>query len=1306
MTGWGPLDRFSMKTMIRWGGISAVLILLVFVAGSVYQSHLSSHWSEIRQAEEGEAVRDFQTRFHAFEQSIHQSLDSIQQLPAFQLAFSTDDDSVQEVIFFTKILPQLRTNLSLEIYDEDKHLIGWNGPRGPTYRLTNLSDRPRTFVADDQIYTYLLVSHPLMSGPNLVGYLVGKRLLDVDYPINNRFINREAFQTAVGTNLPAPDDYDFSPKADVSSDPHRISVELTSSDGARLGYAYLHREDLDSRLQQVGSDALLIIKLLLLVIIVLLLVWVRKISHATQSPFIRFFLWTFILWALRYILLVINFPSEYLHIAIFDPVTYASTFGYGLAKSPGELFLTCAVLLVNVGVAMSVGVKDAVQHLITRLKTVPAGTFASSVLLVATMILSAALLRGFFAVVRSAVFDSTIRFNDPSLVFPSVEMIVMLLSLLMFSAAVTVVVIFLGMVLHRSAGVVFPANGYSIRRWSVPALVAVVTGALYGFIQAEPLVEPWQRIAFLLGILFISFWLEKYALHPSEPKVFASFLLVYVLALLLLVPVLNATVRAYNKVHIELAAHETAQPSGAWQTMIVQQALKQLRNEDAFQTLTSGDSDDVSGLAFRTWAKSILAKEGYLCSVTYIDRAGEVVSDFHIGVPPHPSGSHHVIVPLISPTFHREERVLGGRSMIWHTGFESLIDSSGDTLGGVLVEVSGTRQNILESEVPEFLRNYSGNTMPVRNRRLILLEYYDGKLVSSSDDDVPLTKTLPVEITSQNNGKPRWVDEQLVGRPYESYYSPSDQEGGNAWIALSIPRPTLESYFYSYLRYLVFFLLLLLVIVILWQVYLLVRRGPRPTSYRKKVMIAFCVVSIIPVLILGYYNRQATIRQSDDSITSRLEEQTSVVLAELQHQIGSLTPATLSRFGDDRCAQLASLIKTDFNIYLLRSFFASSKPEIFLAGVLDTRLSADAYANINIQRRKFFLEHQQIGTLPYVVGYRPVIAEDGSVIGVVSVPTLYRQIDINEDLTRRNSFLSGVYTLAIILSMLVATIFANQITSPIRRLTNATRQIGSGRLDFRVPHQSTDEMGQLEQAFEQMTENLRRTQEEMMRTQREVAWREMAKQVAHEIKNPLTPMKLALQHLRQAYADGVKNFEDLFHQVSNTLLEQIDTLNRIASEFSHYAKMPERQPQACDVTAILREAINLHRQNERITFKEQYDDANAAVIADREELRRVFINIVKNSIQAIPGEGKITVTCRSKDGTVEVRIMDTGLGIPPEVLSRIFEPNFSTKTEGTGLGLAIVKQIIDESHGTIRVTSEPGRGTSVTINLPKAGVVV
>jgi nitrogen fixation/metabolism regulation signal transduction histidine kinase len=330
------------------------------------------------------------------------------------------------------------------------------------------------------------------------------------------------------------------------------------------------------------------------------------------------------------------------------------------------------------------------------------------------------------------------------------------------------------------------------------------------------------------------------------------------------------------------------------------------------------------------------------------------------------------------------------------------------------------------------------------------------------------------------------------------------------------------------------------------------------------------------------------------------------------------------------------------------------------------------------------------------------VAANGIIAGVVSVPTLYRQDELDEEVSRQNALIFGVYAFVLFAIVIIATTFANRIAAPIHRLTEATKKVSRGDLDVNVRVTTSDgEIGELIRAFERMTKDLKRSREELIRFERDLAWKEMAKQVAHEIKNPLTPMKLSLQHLRQTYKDKVPDLDRVFDEVSRTIIEQIDTLGRIASEFSHFARMPKPQLERCDVNNVLAESIHLFDQELNVRFEWNVEKRLPTVLADREELRRAFINIIRNSIQAMENGGRIVITTKQVDTDVVISIQDFGAGIPDELKERLFQPNFSTKTDGMGLGLAIVKKTIDDLNGTITINSEEGEGTTVTIRLPR-----
>jgi len=217
-----------------------------------------------------------------------------------------------------------------------------------------------------------------------------------------------------------------------------------------------------------------------------------------------------------------------------------------------------------------------------------------------------------------------------------------------------------------------------------------------------------------------------------------------------------------------------------------------------------------------------------------------------------------------------------------------------------------------------------------------------------------------------------------------------------------------------------------------------------------------------------------------------------------------------------------------------------------------------------------------------------------------------------------------------------------------------------------------------------------------------MAWREMARQVAHEIKNPLTPMKLSIQHLLRAYQNNAPNLKELTENTARNLIEQIDTLSEIASEFSNYASMPKAELENMDVNEVLSSTAELYKENDVATIHVHCHAERSTVEADRGQLIRVFNNLLLNAIQAIPGQrqGEVNVITENVDSQIVISVRDNGIGIPEEEKAKVFIPNFTTKSSGTGLGLALSRNIIESFGGTISFKSQRDAGTTFFIRLP------
>jgi signal transduction histidine kinase len=300
-----------------------------------------------------------------------------------------------------------------------------------------------------------------------------------------------------------------------------------------------------------------------------------------------------------------------------------------------------------------------------------------------------------------------------------------------------------------------------------------------------------------------------------------------------------------------------------------------------------------------------------------------------------------------------------------------------------------------------------------------------------------------------------------------------------------------------------------------------------------------------------------------------------------------------------------------------------------------------------------------------------------------------------------------VYALLLCAAIVLAIIITNSITRPIASigdmLSNFTLEENQ-----RIQYDSQDEIGQLIGIYNRMIEKVEAQARQLKKSEREEAWREMAQQVAHEIKNPLTPMKLNVQYLMRAKdQQNPEEREQLLSRISKTLIEQIDSLSRIATEFSNFAKMPKAQLSTFSLNQLIESVHNLFKdqQSEQLSIELSLPEEDIQVNADKEQMLRVLNNLVKNGIQAIPEgrAGKIAISLTTDNRKATISVRDNGAGIPKELHQKVFAPNFTTKSSGTGLGLAISKNIVDSVNGEIRFETEEGKGTIFQVELPRKG---
>jgi signal transduction histidine kinase len=475
------------------------------------------------------------------------------------------------------------------------------------------------------------------------------------------------------------------------------------------------------------------------------------------------------------------------------------------------------------------------------------------------------------------------------------------------------------------------------------------------------------------------------------------------------------------------------------------------------------------------------------------------------------------------------------------------------------------------------------------------------------------------------------------------------------------------------------------------------------SSFYLKLFFAFVASVVVPVAILAIATRTYFANQllaSADETAARTVT-TAQRLVEDYATLQQRGASALTAIDDQIMVLVRRAIDEDVNLFDRTRLQATSARDLFASRLLSMRTPGDVYRSVVLDRLPTFIGDEQIGGVPFRLAAAPVTA--GGREGVVTVALTTKQLDIEQqidELDRR--VLSG----ALLFSLLGAALgywMAERIADPVNRLTRATRRIARGDLDARIAATSSDELRRLVEDFNRMAADLKRQRTELERTQRLEAWADMARQVAHDIKNPLTPIQLSAEHARRVNIDRGRPLSPVLDECVNAILTQVKLLRQIAAEFSSFASSPTARPEPTALPALIEEVVEPYRTGlgGRIEIRVDAADDLPLVTIDRTLFARALTNVIENALHAMPGQGWLTIVAeRGSPTTVVVEVSDTGVGMDPESVSKIFEPYFSTKATGTGLGLTIAKRNIELNGGTIDVRSERGKGTTVTIVLP------
>lgn len=542
---------------------------------------------------------------------------------------------------------------------------------------------------------------------------------------------------------------------------------------------------------------------------------------------------------------------------------------------------------------------------------------------------------------------------------------------------------------------------------------------------------------------------------------------------------------------------------------------------------------------------------------------------------------------------------------------------------------------------------------------------------------------------------------------YDGYEHLFYRFSANGMIVISLP---IQSFYSLVINFSYVFIFFFSVVSLLMLALSVPRLSQGHFSHiTSKIHISYSALVIVSLLSLTSVTIYLVIKQFREKSYELLREKMQSVYIEIDHKLAY--QSNLDNWngpGYDNLDQLlvkfSNVFYSDINLFGPDGrLLATSRSEIFEKQLLGRRMDYRAFYNLSALFKTEFMQEERIGNLRYLSAYLPYYNVEGKLLAYLNLPYFTRQDDLRKDLINVTIGIINIFVLFILLAIITSITLSNQITKPLALIQQKLRTMRLEGASNHILYEANDEIGRLVKEYNKKVDELARSARMLAQNEREMAWREMARQVAHEIKNPLTPMRLSIQHMLRMLQEGSPDVKPQVEKISRVLLDQIDNLSSIASAFSGFASLPAGKDEPVDLVDCLRKLVTLFESHERVQVRFNSGVlSQAMVLADSEQLSRAMLNILTNAVQSIPPdrEGLVSVKVSRTADWYTVEIRDNGTGIPADMHEKMFRPNFTTKSSGAGLGLAITRNIIRQYHGDIRFTTRQGEGTSFFVELP------
>ena len=975
---------------------------------------------------------------------------------------------------------------------------------------------------------------------------------------------------------------------------------------------------------------------------------------------------------LRLLALSLGHLEKIQSLSLFKPSVAGFSSWGGLTRSPADIFLTS---LAAFGLASCL----AVCALKPRRED---GDGLPAYLGVALSVLAAALAGGgiFFLmkVFRQVVFNSNLSLLRWDL---DVSRLALQLSLFLFLVAVLIVL-----------AVAFRLALLSSRAKAASglAIVLAATGAV--LLDAD-------RSLFLAAVAAaLVAWLFAIATIPNLPRRREVWFVGLVLTALWMSRSLDGLSAVRTHRLLETTLTHTILTQETWGNFLIEESLPGLDRGERLIVSFFKDPENPE-FAHSLWEKSPVAKFNWYSSLEIRDAEGNTLSRFSLNVPKVLGGPPD-LEPARTWTIVPYSQTFIGKEKDFLVGYKDYYDG-GVHLGRIILYVS------LDPEMLPFLYSANPYFEVLRTDSLPSLNQFDFgcEIFDFEGRSLFNPRKLTAGLSSgdldrlQGSSSPFWSRFRERGTTYDAYLFRS----GERCYSLFAPQKSLKTKAVDFLRF--FFLGLAAAMAVLLVITLASGKASvrKPLwSFSNRVYASFLAVALVPLLLYTVFTRNLfdslfTERFIDDAAIHSSYAQ-GLMEAFLIIQGIEISPYLAP--SEDLALWISSTLSNDVILYGDAVLLASSRREFFDSGLLPEILDGEAYQALVYDRKPFFTQRTRLGDYSFQTLTVPYDFKNTTLF--ISLPFPFEKEQLTKATQEIVEFLVLLSAFFFTLVILLSRGIKSMIIVPVRKLLAGTREVGLGNLEVTIEHHSRDEMMTLIDGFNTMIRNLKAHEQELAEMSKKVAWTEMARKVAHEIKNPLTPIQLSAEHVLKVYEDKRGDLDKALKESMSYIISEVENLRRIAQEFMEIARDTTVSKEPVDLRVLLEEALQPYSRllAERIRFKFVAEGSDFRASGDAAKLKTAFRNIVANAVEAISQQGDVALSIGRKGRVFTIAVRDSGPGMSKETVDRIFDLYFSTKDAGTGLGLPIAKKIVEEHGGTIRVTSEPGKGTTVVIDLP------